>query len=64
MANPQDPNVPVPTPDGQPSFSQRLFSEEVGIAAADSGLSAMTPEPGYEWSNGRKFASGNGATGG
>ena len=58
----QDPNVPL-QPVGGPTFTQRLFSEEVGIAAAESGLNPLTPDPGYEWSNGRKFAAGNGATG-
>lgn len=59
----QDPNVPVPTPDGHPRFSQRLFSEEVGIALADSGINPLTPDPGYEFSNGRRFNAGPGATG-
>ena len=55
----QDQNVPVPTADGTPRFSQRLWSEEVGIALANDGINPLTPEPGYEWSNGRKFAAGS-----
>lgn len=43
--------------------SQRLWSEEVAIAAASDPDSIRTAdqEPGYEFSNGRKFFSGNGA---
>ena len=42
--------------------STRLWSEEVGIAEADSPLSAIDPnkEPGYQFSNGRSFNSGLG----
>lgn len=59
----QDPNEPVPTPDGSPRFSQRLFSTEVGIALADTDQPLLQKDPGYEFSNGRKFNSGPGATG-
>ena len=58
----QDPNVPVPTPDGHPRFTQRLFSEEVGIAMANSEQNPLAPEPGYEFSNGRRLSGGRGAT--
>lgn len=59
----QDPNVPVPTPGG-PTFTQRLWSTEVGIANAEADLNPLEKDPGYEWSNGRRFNSGNGASGG
>lgn len=58
---PEDPNVPVPTPDGWPRFSQRLWSEEVGIANASDNVDPLKKDDGYEWSNGRKFVSGNGS---
>ena len=35
-----------------PTFSERLWSEEVGIANADEELK---PIPAYEWNNGRTF---------
>ena len=41
--------------------STRLWSEEVAIAAASDPLTAdtdPTKEPGYEFSNGRKFQAG------
>ena len=41
--------------------SERLWSEEVAIAAASDPLTAdtdPTKEPGYEFSNGRKFNTG------
>ena len=43
--------------------SERLWSEEVGIAAASDPLSNLDPskEPGYEFSNGRRFDTGLGA---
>jgi len=41
--------------------SQRLFSEEVGIAAADSPL--PDKDPGYQFSNGRRFSDGGKANG-
>lgn len=46
----------------QVTTSTRLWSEEVGIAEADSPLSAIDPnkEPGYQFSNGRSFNSGLG----
>ena len=49
-----DPNVPI-NPPGGPTFSQRLWSEEVAIARAESGEIFTNKEPGYEFSNGRKF---------
>lgn len=46
------------------SYSQRLWSEEVAIAASMAGepLSNLKSEPGYEFSNGRRFDTGAGAT--
>lgn len=43
--------------------STRLWSQEVAIAEAKSGEppKPKNKEPGYEWSNGRKFDSGPGA---
>ena len=43
------------------SFTERLWSEEVGIAAASDGDTILDPsrEPGYEFSN-TKFFSGKG----
>ena len=51
----------APLPPGI-SISERLWSDEVGIANADSPLGALDPtrEPGYEFSNGTKFYSGRG----
>lgn len=51
----------APMPPGV-SMSERLWSDEVGIANADSPLGALDPtkEPGYEFSNGRTFSSGPG----
>lgn len=42
--------------------SERLWSEEVAIAAASDPLSMTDPnkEPGYEFSNGVRFDSGKG----
>lgn len=42
--------------------SERLWSEEVAIAAASDPLSMTDPnkEPGYEFSNGARFDSGRG----
>ena len=42
--------------------STRLWSEEVGIAAASDPLASLDPnkEPGYEFSNGRTFDTGLG----
>lgn len=49
----------------KPQFmtSTRLWSEEVALAAASDPESLRDPtkEPGYEFSNGREFASGVGA---
>lgn len=51
----------APLPPGI-SVSERLWSDEVGIANADSPLGALDPtrEPGYEFRNGTKFYSGRG----
>lgn len=51
----------APLPPGI-SVTERLWSDEVGIANANSDLGGQDPtkEPGYEFSNGRKFNSGNG----
>ena len=51
----------APLPPGI-SVSDRLWSDEVGIANADSPLGTLDPtkEPGYEFSNGRTFNSGRG----
>lgn len=42
--------------------TERLWSEEVGIAAASDGDTIQDPsrEPGYEFSNGVKFFTGKG----
>ena len=53
--------LPLPGKNGV-SYSQRLWSEEVAIAASMNGDPLTGPEPGYEFSNGTKFASGPGAT--
>lgn len=42
------------------SYSQRLFSEEVALAMAASGQVIVPNEPGYEFSNGRRFDTGPG----
>lgn len=47
-------DVPI-NPPGGPTFSQRLWSEEVAIARAENGEPIDTREPSYEFSNGRKF---------
>jgi hypothetical protein len=49
-----DENVPLNLPGG-PSFSQRLWSEEVAIALANSGEPIDAREETYVFSNGRKF---------
>lgn len=41
-----------------PRSSERLWSEEVGMAEADNPLPQK--ETAYEWSNGRKFKDGDG----
>jgi len=52
----QDPNVPITFPPGSGiSVSQRLFSEEVGIAAATEGQVLQEKEYVYLFSNGRRF---------
>lgn len=48
---PQDPRTVVRS-------STRLWSAEVGAAEAKSPLPVK--DPGYEWSNGRKFEDGDG----
>lgn len=54
-------NNEAPLPPGI-SVTTRLWSEEVGIANADSPLGSLSPdkEPGYEFSGGIKFNSGKG----
>lgn len=47
-------NEPLNLPGG-PTFSQRLWSEEVAIARANAGEPITQREPSYEFSNGRKF---------
>jgi hypothetical protein len=47
-------DVPINYPGG-PSFTQRLWSEEVAIALAESGELLVMRDPSYEFSNGRKF---------
>ena len=52
----QDPNVPVPSIDpSAPRFTQRLFSEEVGIARATNDENPLQRDPAYEFNNGRRF---------
>lgn len=46
-------------PDPQVTTSERLWSEEVGIARAGEPPGADKP-PVYEWSNGRKMTDGAG----
>jgi len=48
-----DPSDPVIPPGQRVRTSTRLWSAEVAIADAGSGLPAK--DIGYEWSNGRKF---------
>ena len=50
----------APLPPGV-TVSERLWSEELAIAAADSPLSDADPnrQPGYEFSNGRSFNTRN-----
>ena len=57
-------NNTAPMPPGV-NFSERLWSEEVGIAAAEDPIDSNDPnrQPGYEFSNGVKFFSGKGAYG-
>lgn len=50
----QHPDDPLNLPGG-PSFSQRLWSEEVAIAAAQGGEPLAQRDPSYEFSNGRRF---------
>ena len=50
-----DETLPLNIPGG-PTFSQRLWSEEVAIARANGGEPLDNREVGYEFSNGRKFA--------
>lgn len=46
--------------DTAPTFSERLWSEEVGRANADA--PPPRKDPAYEWSNGRVFEEGPGAS--
>lgn len=54
---PIDPNAPQ-DPKTVVRSSTRLWSQEVGAAEAQAPLPPK--DPGYEWSNGRKFSEGNG----
>lgn len=47
-------NTPRNIPGG-PTFTQRQWSEEVAIAIANSGEPLDPREPGYVFSNGRRF---------
>jgi len=49
-----DENEPLNLPGG-PTFSQRLWSEEVAIARANGGDTLDTREDAYVFSNGRTF---------
>lgn len=52
----QDPPIVMPA-------SQRMWSEEVGLAAAIDDSDLDTREPGYVWSNGRRFGTSSGSPG-
>lgn len=52
---PTEPQLPA---DQRVTTSERLWSEEVGLANANDPL--PTKDVGYEFSNGRKFFDGNG----
>lgn len=47
-------DTPLNLPGG-PTFSQRLWSEEVALARAQSGEPLDNRDPSYEFSNGRRF---------
>lgn len=47
-------DIPLNQPGG-PTFSQRLWSEEVAIARAKAGEPLDQRDPSYEFSNGRRF---------
>ena len=49
-------------PNEQVTTTDRLWSEEVGIAASCDDKAGIDPtkEPGYEFGNGRKFYAGQG----
>jgi len=49
-------------PNEQVTTTDRLWSEEVGIASACDDKAGIDPtkEPGYEFGNGRKFDTGQG----
>lgn len=56
-----DPNA-LPPPGQRVRTSSRLWSEVVGEAEAEAGITTpKSQEPGYRWSNGRTFRSGKGA---
>lgn len=55
---PIDPNAPQ-DPRTVVRISERLWSQEVGAAAAETLLPPK--DPGYEFSNGRRFDDGQGA---
>lgn len=48
----------MPAPDQTVTTSERLWSEEVGLANASEGV--PKPHPVYEWSNGKTHSDGHG----
>jgi hypothetical protein len=51
-----NPDEPIPRPPGTGiAFSQRLWSEEVGLAAAIDGAPLDPRDIEYQFSNGRQF---------
>lgn len=57
---PMDPDVKLPA-DRKVRTSSRLWSDVVGEAEAEAGITApKSEEPGYRWSNGREFKTGKG----
>jgi len=55
MASENEPLQPL----GGPNFTQRLWSEEVAIARANSGEALDQREQSYVFSNGRRFVEPN-----
>jgi len=55
-----DPNAPLPAAQ-KVRTSSRQWSEIVGEAEADAGIvQPKTVEPGYVWSNGKRYNTGRG----
>lgn len=54
MDDPSQPIITAPMPPGV-SVSNRLFSEEVAMAAASGGEPINRQDVAYEFSNGRRF---------